>query len=397
MFTRTYKETPQVIRIPKNIQKDISERGFHLYKWISPEEVKLSIERDFLKVLKIIWIPLAIISVLTGLISGFNLIVFFFTISLGVFGIFVYLLFLSFRRSFLLSKSAFVILTDSSISLGWKIQKLSDISQLKNDIDTVSDTFEEKLFWESKLSWSTERLSKQIIKQLFGWYKAILRRGNSLRSRDSLQAILIIIALYTLYIAIMACVYFIGVLFLLFFGKIIMWLNTQYLIKRWHSVLKINELFGDLDRASQDIKMYKKSLEKLLWEAQNNNWKDGLLLTINEGIQNINSHAQEAILSVWELKNTITKSRYKDMFSFEVYNSWIKKQIGKPLEQIMKLLQHNLIILQEARDTVKQQIKETKKRDLQSVLELQLQRVEMQMQDVKNFIPLFEDSLKKLK
>jgi len=39
---------PQIIHVPKAIKKDIEERGFHLYKWISPEEVKLSIERDFL-------------------------------------------------------------------------------------------------------------------------------------------------------------------------------------------------------------------------------------------------------------------------------------------------------------------------------------------------------------
>ena len=65
MFTRTrdIEETvPEVIRVPKNIQKDIEERGFHLYKWISPDEVKLSIERDFLRVIKVTGIPLAIIS-----------------------------------------------------------------------------------------------------------------------------------------------------------------------------------------------------------------------------------------------------------------------------------------------------------------------------------------------
>ena len=56
MFTRTRdsEETiPNVIRVPNNIKKDIEQRGFHLYKWISPEEVKLSIERVFLYALKV--------------------------------------------------------------------------------------------------------------------------------------------------------------------------------------------------------------------------------------------------------------------------------------------------------------------------------------------------------
>ena len=109
---------PEVIRIPKKIQQDINNRGFHLYKWISPDEVKLSIERDFLWVLKFSGIPLAIIAVLVGLISGLNILVFFVTIFFGIGLMFLYLLYLSLHRSRLLSKSAFVVMTDSSISLG---------------------------------------------------------------------------------------------------------------------------------------------------------------------------------------------------------------------------------------------------------------------------------------
>lgn len=53
MLTRTREtETPEVLHIPDAIKKDIQERGFHLYKWISPNEVKLSVEKDFLRVLK---------------------------------------------------------------------------------------------------------------------------------------------------------------------------------------------------------------------------------------------------------------------------------------------------------------------------------------------------------
>lgn len=53
MRTRTLTDDsqPQILHVPKPIKKDIEERGFHLYKWISPDEVKLSIERDFLSVI----------------------------------------------------------------------------------------------------------------------------------------------------------------------------------------------------------------------------------------------------------------------------------------------------------------------------------------------------------
>ena len=127
-------EEPKILQIPEKIQTDIEEKGFHLYKWISPEEVKLSIERDFLKVLKTVGGPLAIVSVLISLpFFGFLpalLGVFFTCVFIGIFFIFLYLFFLSLRRTNLLTKSAFVVLTDSSISLGGKIVKLSEISKL---------------------------------------------------------------------------------------------------------------------------------------------------------------------------------------------------------------------------------------------------------------------------
>lgn len=44
---------------------------------------------------------------------------------------------------------------------------------------------------------------------------------------------------------------------------------------------QINSFFGKIDRASKDIHDEKYNLERLLGEAYENNWKDGLLLEIN--------------------------------------------------------------------------------------------------------------------
>jgi hypothetical protein len=60
-------------------------------------------------------------------------------------------------------------------------------------------------------------------------------------------------------------------------------------------VIKINQLFGDLDNSSDEIKAQKNNLKKLLESAYKNEWKDGLLLEINAGIQDINSSAQNAV------------------------------------------------------------------------------------------------------
>lgn len=392
--------SPEAIHIPKNIQKDIQERGFHLYRWISPQEVKLSIERDFLKTLKILWIPLAIISVMFALISGLNVYVFFFTIISWVFLIFLYLLFLSIHRSRLLSKSAFVVMTDSSISLGWKIHKLSEISQLKTDISKVSEIFEEGLFEESWLSHSKKSLSEEVMKQLFWWYKALFSMADNKsfgRTKDSAQWMLVIIALYTAYVAIMACVYFFWVLFLLFFWKLITWINSQYLVVRWHSVIKINHLFWKLDISSQKIKEQKSSIKKLLSNALQNDWKDGLLLEINAGIKDINTSAESSVWEVLELRKLITSSQYNNMFDFKTYNSWIKKQISTPLEDILSLLKKNQNILLKTQEDITKQVWASSKIENKSALKLQLKRLKIQLKEIKKYIPMLESSINKLR
>ena len=74
----------------------------------------------------------------------------------------------------------------------------------------------------------------------------------------------------------------------------------------------------------------------------------------------MNILAEEAVESVLSLRKTIEESRYKEMFSFGVYNTWIKKQIAKPLEQIQELLENNLILLKNSQQEVETEIKNTK-------------------------------------
>lgn len=389
---------PQIIQIPDNVKKDIEERGFHLYKWISPDEVKLSVQRDFLKVIKIIWLPLAIISVLIALLSWLNIFLFFLSIILGVFGMFVYLIFLSIGRSMLLSKSAFVVITDSSISLWWKIHKLSEVAHYKKDIQEVSETFEEELFGKSWLSESKKSLTQEVLQQLFWGYEAIFNMTdrNFWNSKDSFQWILVLIAFYTLYILFMACVYFFWVLWLWIFWNIIVWLNTKYLIKKWEKVIFINSLFWEISGKSEEIESQKLSLKNLLIDAQNNQWKDGLLLAIKEEITQINSTAQDTIISVMQLKNTIQSSKYNQMFRFEVYNAWIKNQILSPLKEIQKLLIKNKIILISSQKEIQEQLKNTQKEEFISALKLSLTRVEMQLEEFERYIPQIEEFIKKL-
>lgn len=383
----------QILQIPKLIQNDIRERGFHLYKWIDPEEVKLSIERDFLKILKYIAIPLWVLAIIAWLLT---VIWFFVVIFFGVFFMMLYLLFLSLKRSRLLTKSSFVVLTDSSISLWGKIVPLSEVGKLQNNIKKVSHTFEEKLFEESWLKNSKWYLMKDLMEQLFWGYRLVLD-NRMMRSKDAEKWIIIIILLYTAYIVLMAIVYFFGVLFLWIFWKIIVYANTKYLLWKWEKVIHINTLFWEIDILSEDLREEKYHLKNALSDAYQNDWKDGLLLKINKNIQVIGRVSEEILIKLGLLKQNIESSEYKEMFSFEVFHRWTKKQIEDPLKDILKLLEKNRDILENKAKEIEVQIQESSKIEYKENLKLQLKRVEIQKKEILRYIPVLEVSLEKLR
>jgi hypothetical protein len=400
------KTSPEHLHIPKEIKRDIEEKWFHLYRWISPEEVKLSIEKDFLHTMKIIWAPLAIVSILGALPFyediGKLMRVFLLIICVWIFFLFFYLLFLSFRRSSLLSKSAFVVLTDSSISLGGKVRKLSEISSLWKEIDEVSETFSEWLFEDSRLGKEKAELKKELLHQIYGWYKLFFSKNEDSRinwgkDKNTGQAILLIILLYTLYIGVMSVVYFIGIFFLLIFGNTITWCNTRYLLWKGNTVLKINTLFGNVDRDAEELSLQTHALKKSLKSASKNEWKDGLLLEIRAWIEALGTLSNTTTDNAVLLRDTIAHSKYYEMFHSWTYNTWIKKQVISPLQEIEKLLQKSKESLTMGINTISDEISSPLKSEFSGNLEMQKKRLLMQIDDIDIFLPRIQEMIEKLK
>ena len=51
------------------IKEQVDERGFYLYDWISPDELRMSVQADYLRVVKSASIPLAVVSFVMGMIG----------------------------------------------------------------------------------------------------------------------------------------------------------------------------------------------------------------------------------------------------------------------------------------------------------------------------------------
>lgn len=66
MLTQTSTQKEQT---PQIIQEQVDERGFYLYEWISSDELRMTLEKDYLNIVRVSSIPLAIVTAIAGFIG----------------------------------------------------------------------------------------------------------------------------------------------------------------------------------------------------------------------------------------------------------------------------------------------------------------------------------------
>jgi len=392
-------ETNHLFTIPNNIEEKINERWFFLYNWIGEKDVKESLERDFLKSIDKFWIAIALLMVIPWFIAYSSWsIVYILALILILNIIFLsYLIFLSIKRSSILRKNAYVVLTNNYISINWNIKKKTDFDKTDFDkINKISTLFEEKIFEESNIKNSKSSLTKKLWEKFTLWFTNILKiwRWNS---KNSWQLVLILILLYLVYAFTLLLIYIIWIFLVWIFWIFLNLINKKILLIKWHKITKINSNFENIDLFSNNLSDERTELENLLNEAKNNNWIDSLLTKINSKLELINSNANKAINTNIELKKDIENSNYKEMFDYTTYNSWIKKQIIIPLEQIKALLEKNLEILSNQKKEIQDLLKiETDPRKSWPILASK-KRVEMRIEEIQIHIEKMSLFINKLK
>jgi len=410
MLTKTRKitqekndlETNHSFSIPKKIQEKINERWFAIYNWIWEQDVKQSIERDFLKVLNSLWIIGAFILIVPTIILLYmqepGAYLFFWMALLGINTLFfIYLSFLAIRRSSILRKNSQILITDKAVSINWKIKAIKENRIYSNqNLNHIANLFEEPLFWESNIAKSKKWFTKEVMDKLTSGYGKILRMW-SWRSKNSWQLVIVLLWLYTAYVLSLWLIYFVWIIFIWIFWNILTYINKQILLSTGHEITTINNHFENIDKYSARLIKEKEILSNLLNKAKKNDWKDSLLLEINSWIKKINKNASLAVNNSLELKQKIQKSRYKKMFNFNIYNSWIKKQILTPLEQIKDLLNTNLLKLEETLKQITIQIKETTDSSLSWPLTANKLRIEKKIVDIKKHMKAMDIYINKLR
>lgn len=390
------------IIIPKKIQETVSQRGFYFYEWIGSKDVKESIERDFLDFLWNYWLVGAIFLVVPTAIAylasgGFPYLLFAILLwAINIIFLF-YILFLSIQRSHILRKNNQILITDTSICIHWDILKLDNYKlSHSSEINKISLLFEEKLFNHSQISHSKNRLKQVVFNKFKDGYITVIEKSKGWW-KDSGQLVLLLLALYTLYVFSVGIIYFIWIVVISLLWVIISWVNKKLLLISWHEISTISHAFENIDEYSKKLESEKNELIVLLEEAKNNNWKDSLLIKINGWIVVINNQASKAVGQSIDLKKLIEKSKYTQMFNFSIYNSWIKKQILTPLQEIRSLLSQNVAVLEKQIQDIDLQLSDKQNIPNSAALSMSKTRSTMRIEELKKHIKNMEKYIEKLK
>jgi hypothetical protein len=148
----------------------------------------------------------------------------------------------------------------------------------------------------------------------------------------------------------------------------------------------IQTLYGQITDISIDLKKEKKSSLSLLEEAGRNDWKENLSKKIEDSFEQINNQANKATVKSLELKKLLEDSKYRDIFNFSKYGNWIKIQILEPLDEIYDILKKNKNTLTGIQSDLERQILITTESSLKKALELQKERIRVQLESFDRMI-----------
>lgn len=394
---QTLYQTPptQNIEIPEEIQTKVNERGFYLYNWIGANDVKASIERDFLKILNYVGFPFAVIAILSFVLTMNPLVFLWVTFVFSILFM-VYLSFLWFFRGIKLSKNWYVVVTDSALSVNGKIVKFDNLSSISNELHSVEKEFEETLFKPSNLQISKNNFFKNLKQKISDGYANIFKFSNSFWGQKWGNLLFLALAAYTIFIIIMAGVYVLWSFMIMIFGIFINMISKYILLKSGDEVVHIQDLFEKIHFESNTISHEKDLVLINLENAMQDDWQEWMIKDINASIELISQKTNTVLEFNSELKKRLETSKYASIFNFWIYNNWIKTQVREPLQSIESLLQKNILTLKSTLLGINNQISQTPDDRLKWSLLLQEKRLEMQLKEVERYKNVISSYLQRI-
>lgn len=412
MLTRTLGEekislTPTTETIQTEITKQVDERGFYLYEWITPDELRKSVQSDYLSIIQAASIPLAVVTFIAGIIGLTGWVLWVLIGIIGVLVVFylivgIILIVKSLRKSYLYTRWADVVITDNHYISGGKILKKDDFQGQQEAFKVMETVFREPLFKSSELESYITLQKKGLIEKFktiaTGSGKIMDNIGND---KNSGGIILVIIAAGILYSLMMGIVYFAWVWFVALFARVAAWWAHKILLITNNEEHVIQSFFHEISESSIALKQEKQQAIQFLSEAKENEWIENLSGRINTSFEKINKDAAISTKNSVALREKLENSKYREIFNFGKYDTWIKQQVLSPIEELIELLKNNKkIILKTREDTDMENRKKPGDNFWGSsgkqVLEVQQTRFQMQLDSIDRMISMLEGYREKL-
>ncbi len=387
--------------LPTQVIKTVEDRGFYLYNWISPEEFRLSFREDYLTAISNLSTPFLTIALIWSAIGYFTSFPLAIIWALGVFWvmyflIFCYLFYKALQKWNLYAKGANVTLTDTHLVAWDMVTAYQDKPQKSKLITSLETEFDERLFWASNIEEKIKKRKEAINEKLTSIIKVVAKIGDNSSGKQLGNLIMILAIVWILYGTIFWFVYYIGLFFVSLFARWYAFIIDMIMRWKQKTEYKIQKSFLAIDTASNTLKNENKKAKWQLQEAIDNKWMNNLGKRIEKSFQKINTSASTAIDTHLKLKNILLNSKYKEIFSFEKYEHWIKTQVTEPLQKTIDLLKTNKHMLEESIKKLGKQIENMQNPWHKAALEAQKSRLEMQVHTTQKTLTSLHSSLNSL-
>lgn len=387
-----------IYKIPENIQKEINEKWFFVYNWIDEKEIKTSIQIDFLEKLYYASLPILIIfgAIWFFVQSSSKLLILTIWWLIGFLSIImiIYLIIISIKITLKAWKISHLIITNKYFSINKKILELQDWNKIILDKESqkIWETFDEELFKNSELKEKKDLVFKSLIKKSEENFYTILKFAKDIDKR-------LVSLVYIIFGAFWVASFIIYIVWIFFAAILWIFINfaiRKYLIFKWNKILKINEDFKEIEKFSLNLINEKEILQKNLFEASENEWKDGLLLKINSWIEKVNKNANNSVNKNLELIKELKTSDFDKIFDYNLYNYWLKKQISTPIIWIIELLEKNIKVLDNQIFENEKIVQNTENINNQNQIIFSIERLKSRKNEIEKHIFTMKSYLEKL-
>ena len=331
MFLR-FRQKPKYLN--EFIEKEIEEKWFSVYDYISLRELLLTTRKDFLEILSKINIILLFFTIILWFIH----ILFAIYFLLGVYIlIFLYIFFKLIKRTYYFFLISNVVYSNKWIILADKLYKFWD-KNLENKLDNFEEIFLEYLWKPSRLEELIQKKRKELFWDTYSnWFFVLKRFIWNIDSRDWVWALIVWFIIFVIYIFSLYLFYFLsyffGFIFSIiysFFIKIILYFRDNVELKIKAKTIKIDERLKKMDII---YNLLKKKIENFKsWEISN------IQDFVEEKFSDFYTQISIILKEKKELEKLINNSKYKDFIDFNIFKKYLKKNFNKPIKEMISLL-----------------------------------------------------------